>query len=236
MTPPLPKPSSRLVRAALSERDNLREVRNQVEAERDRVATSLRQLEATLAELDDRLRVLASIAPDAEVRSTLVVDDPGVTPERNGTTDERTLLRGPVIREVAVQVLLSQPHDIEALHYRRWYELIRGAGYEVAGKDPLAVFLTQLSRSPVVRKSTEAGVYEIDRHAPDRLRKRLQALTAELREATTTPEAPAELAEIRARRHDLQVTISQQERALEEAQRVLPGPAAESRPTTAAAG
>jgi hypothetical protein len=75
----------------------------------------------------------------------------------------RRILSGPAIREVAVQVLLRQPEYIEALHYRRWYELLQEAGYEVAGKDPSAVFLTQISRSPVVRKSTESGVYELDR-------------------------------------------------------------------------
>ena len=131
------------------------------------------------------------------------------------------LLRGPAIRELAVQVLLSQPERIDALHYRRWYELVCGAGYEVAGKDPLAVFLTQMTRSPVVRKASEAGVYEVDRQAPARIRRRLERLQAELREVTVSSEAPVDLATVRARRHELDLAISQQERALEEAVRVL---------------
>ena len=83
------------------------------------------------------------------------------------------------------------------------------------------MFLTQLSRSPVVRKATEPGVYELDRQAPLRIRQRLERLQAELREVTVAPQAPVELAAVRARRHELDLAISHQERALEEALRVL---------------
>ena len=90
------------------------------------------------------------------------------------------------------------------------------------GRTPLAVFLTQITRSPVIRKSTESGVYELDRQAPLRLRQRLERLNAELREVRTdvTPD-PSELETARTRRHELNVSISQIERALEEALRVL---------------
>jgi hypothetical protein len=94
----------------------------------------------------------------------------------------------------------------------------------VAGKEPLAVFLTQLSRSPVVRKAAEPGIYELDRQAPLRIRQRLERLQAELREVTVAPSGPIELAAVRARRHELDLAISRQERALEEAVRVLRRP------------
>jgi hypothetical protein len=32
------------------------------------------------------------------------------------------------------------------MHYRSWFELLSEAGHEVVGKDPLAVFLIQMSR------------------------------------------------------------------------------------------
>jgi hypothetical protein len=138
---------------------------------------------------------------------------------------DRTVLRGPAIREAAVRVLIAQPGSIDALHYRRWYELLVEAGCRVAGKDPLAVFLTQLNRSPLVRKASAPGVYEVDRQAPIRIRQRLDRLQAELREVTLgTPGQtanPIELGTVRARRHELDLAISQQERALEEALRVL---------------
>ena len=46
----------------------------------------------------------------------------------------------------------SSTQGREALHYREWFDLLAQPGHEIAGKDPLAVFLTQISRSPVVRK------------------------------------------------------------------------------------
>jgi hypothetical protein len=135
------------------------------------------------------------------------------------------MLRGPAIREAAVRVLIAQPGSIDALHYRQWYELLVDSGFRVAGKDPLAVFLTQLNRSPLVRKASAPGVYEVDRQAPTRIRQRLDRLQAELREVTVgnsgQTASPIELGTVRARRHELDLAISQQERALEESLRVL---------------
>jgi hypothetical protein len=71
-------------------------------------------------------------------------------------------------------------------------------------------------------------VYELDRRAPLRIRQRLERLQSELRTVTVAPRASIELADVRARRHELDVAISQQERALEEALRVLPQDTAES--------
>ncbi|MGA2929998.1 MAG: hypothetical protein ABSG43_29220, partial [Solirubrobacteraceae bacterium] len=146
---------------------------------------------------------------------------PARSPQPPAAAHHRPLLRGPAIRETAVRVLIAQPQQIEALHYRRWYELLCEAGHAVAGKDPLAVFLTQVSRSPVVRKGTEPGVYEVDRQAPLRIRQRLERLQAELREVSVAPRAAVDLAAVRARRHELDLAISQHERALEEALQVL---------------
>jgi len=191
-------------------------VRGRIEAQQQKAIERLRELEATLEKLDERLRVLAHIAPGlAEPDAT---DTTPATQEENG---QRDLLRGPAIRDVAVRVLRVQSPPLEALHYRRWYELVRAAGYEIAGKDPVAVFLTQLTRSPVIRKSTQSGVYALDPQAPVRLRTRLESLQAELREATVTPDAAADLPEIRARRQDLELAVNHCERALEEALRVL---------------
>jgi hypothetical protein len=99
--------------------------------------------------------------------------------------------------------------------------LVTNAGYAVAGKDPLAVFLTQVTRSPVVRKSAQPGVYEIDRDAATRIRSRLQKLHLEFREANLDLQSPADLSAVRASRHELDIAISREERAFDEALRVL---------------
>ena len=93
----------------------------------------------------------------------------------------------------------------------------------MAGKDPLATFLTQLSRSPAVRKTTEAGVYQLDSEAPDRLRRRLGELQAELRAVTGSPSATDDLAAVRRRREQVLVEVAQVERALEEVLRMFDG-------------
>lgn len=221
MTVSLPNPSSRLLRAAQAEQADLVRHRQRLGDERTRLLEELRALDQALAATDRRLEVLAELAGEPlDSRS-----HDRATDSTNGAdtakAESRSVLRGPAVREAAIRVLLDQPDPIEALHYRRWYELLVEAGFEVAGKDPLAVFLTQLSRSPLVRKASAPGVYEVDRQAPLGIRQRLERLQAELREVTVATPGPIELGAVRARRHELDVAISQQERALEEALRVL---------------
>ncbi len=230
----LPHPSTRLLRAAEAEQAELVRHRQRLTHRRAALLAEIRELEDALTVVDERLTVLGRLAggpgPDSDApaparaptgsRRTAGEASPG----GHSGADPPEVLRGPAIREAAVRVVVSQPQRIEALHYRRWYELLQAAGYAVAGKDPVAVFLTQVTRSPVVRKATKPGVYEVDRQAPLRIRQRLERLQGELRELTTTPSAPFDLAAIRARRHELDLEISQQERALEEALRVLGPP------------
>ena len=167
---------------------------------------------------------------DGDVRGDATArGDGGVRSDAEPRSDvfDDGLLRGPEIREAAVRVLLERGG--EAMHYRDWYDLVGESGAVVAGKDPLAVFLTQLGRSPAVRRGIEAGVYELDRHAASRQRAKLETLQRELRELTMS--AGGDLAVIRARRQQLSVEIGRVERSLEEIARVL-GPA----PPLAAAG
>jgi hypothetical protein len=142
-------------------------------------------------------------------------------PASLGSSGEATVLRGPAIRRAAIEVLRALPDRPQALHYRAWFDALRAAGFEVAGKDPLAVFLTQLSRSPVVRRGTQSGVYALDPDAPRRLRERLDALHADLRALTAAPSATTDLTAIRARRAAITTQITQVEKALEEAEAVL---------------
>jgi hypothetical protein len=219
MVPPTPTPSARLVRAAAAERADLARHRERLLAARDRLRAELEGVEASLRELDDRDALLHRIAGAAPAAGTAAA----ASAESAGGA---TPLRGPAIRRAAVEVLRARPDRPQALHYRDWFDALGAAGYAVAGKDPLAVFLTQLSRSPVVRRGTQSGVYELDPTAPRRLRERLDALHAELRGLTAAPSATADLTAIRARRAALTAEITRVEKALEEAEAVL-GSAAE---------
>ncbi len=102
----------------------------------------------------------------------------------------------------------------------------------IAGSDPLAVFLTQLTRSPVVQRSTQPGVYALDLASPQRLRGKLDRLKRELRETAIAESHGADLANLRAHRRRLQLSIDRRERALDEALRTLtPGPNEPPSPT-----
>jgi hypothetical protein len=229
MSASLPNLSNRLVRAASAEQADLVRHRDRLAGERTALLDQLRRLDEALAAVDHRLEVLGQLVrpPELSIGEGEALQPKGnpagssAAQEYSQDVNHGPMLRGPAIREAAVRVLLAQPGHVEALHYRRWYELLLDAGYQVSGKDPVAVFLTQLSRSPVVRKGSDPGVYEVERQAPLRIRQRLERLQAELREVTVTVGGPIELGAVRARRHELDMAITQQERALEEALRVL---------------
>jgi ABC-type phosphate transport system auxiliary subunit len=203
-----PKPSTRLLRAAAAERAELEKHRERILGERDSLHAELARIEDSLAEVEDRRRLLDRLAPTEQTTSA---DTP------DGAAQQ---LRGPAIRETAVRVLAEQSQT-GVIHYREWFELLRSTGYEVVGKDPLAVFLTQVSRSPAIRKTTQAGIYEIDRQAIQRLKVQLDRLHGEIRQLTDSPSSRTDLSEIRAQRSQLTSEINQVEKALEEATRLL---------------
>jgi uncharacterized protein YlxW (UPF0749 family) len=227
VVPSAPTPSRRLILAAAAERQGLERHRTRLAARRDELRAELDDVETALREVDERDALLQRLstpcapAPEAAV-SALRAAGAG--------TPAATRLRGPAIRRAAIGVLLDHPERPQALHYRDWFAELGRAGYAVAGKDPLAVFLTQLSRSPAVRKGTQSGVYELDRTAPQRLRARLDALHEQLRTLTAAPGGTADLAGVRARRAELTAEITRTEKALEEVEALL------ARPASAAAG
>jgi hypothetical protein len=190
-----PEPSARFVRAVEAERAQLERHRARLASEAAELRAALARIEHGLVEIDERRGLLDRLAKSADV------------PEE--TPPDRALLRGPAIREQAVQTLLASGR--EQLHYRRWYELLTDAGFAIAGKDPLAVFLTQITRSPVVQRGSGPGVYALDRHAPERLREALRRLQREL----------ASTAFDRTRRARVTKEIARAERALEEAEQAL---------------
>lgn len=71
-------------------------------------------------------------------------------------------LGGRRLCEVAVELLARERGFGEPVHYRQWFALLRRAGHEVAGKDPLASFLAQVSRAPEVERLGErSGIYRL---------------------------------------------------------------------------
>lgn len=71
-------------------------------------------------------------------------------------------LRGRRLQEVAVEVLRRRLGTDQSVHYREWFALMRGEGYEVAGRDPLNTFLTGVGRADgVERIGRRSGFYRL---------------------------------------------------------------------------
>jgi hypothetical protein len=208
-------PSARRVRAAAAERHEHTGRRDRLLTTREELCAELARIDAVLHELDERARLLDRLAG---AQNASEPDAPGGYQTRGLRAG---VLRGPAIRQTAVEVLLALPGRPQAMHYRDWYEVVRAAGYTVAGKDPVAVFLTQITRSPATRKSTQPGVYELDTTAPQRLRDQLEGLHEDLRALAATPGAATDLAAVRRRRAQIHAEIGHVEKSLTEAEELL---------------
>jgi hypothetical protein len=194
--------SPRLARALAAECAALARERARLEAQRDALRAALAGAEAELGALDERLALLERLGPAPRPA-------PGASPGCDARPGRP--LRGAAVRETAVRVLADHPAGAAPIHHRAWYALLVDAGFRVEGKDPLAVFLTQVTRSPVVRRAGAPGEYVLDRDAPEALRRRLAEQHERLRRHAAD----------RAHREALLAVVAQTERAVEEAERSL---------------
>ena len=218
------EPSQRLRAAAAAERTRLARELGRLDDRVELLGQELEQIEARRDAIRSRLSLLARLArgpaeSEEQLERPAHAASARVRPPRDGSRDR--LLQGAEIREAAVRALFAAGMGSRTLHYRDWFELLGRKGLGVAGKRPEATFLTQIGRSPVVRRAGLPGVYAIDPAAPDELCVRIRELRAELARAEERELAPHELAEERARRLGLTRQLARSERALEEALRVL---------------
>jgi hypothetical protein len=71
-------------------------------------------------------------------------------------------VRGQKLRELAVEILRKKKGRSAVIHYRDWYALVVEAGIRVGGKDPVAAFLTQVSRADGVESvRPRSGLYRL---------------------------------------------------------------------------
>lgn len=130
--------------------EEYRRLAGQVAEQRER-ATGLRALaDHAEAQADRDERALAEIGSVIGMSAQLCLDD----------LDPR--LRGPRLEAIAVDLLRHEAIATDGIHYREWFALLRRAGHHVAGKDPLATFLAQINRSPVIeRLGQRSGRYRL---------------------------------------------------------------------------
>jgi hypothetical protein len=135
-------------------------VQHAVAEEREVIAARLEGLRAQAA----RLHALTEKV-DADVIETTAllrrIDEMlGTAPQLS--LEAEGALRGQRLQEIAVDLLRQTKGAGVAVHYRDWFELLAEAGLHVAGKDPLATFLTQIARSPAVESvRPRSGLYRL---------------------------------------------------------------------------
>ncbi len=225
-------PSRRLQSAALAERERVQRKLAELDRRHAELAGGLDQVSAARDELREQLSMLNRLAHDSDdVSGGERAGDtgPGVGLRKLASgagetaTTDATTLRGQAIREAAVRVLAASPRAYDPVHYKDWFALLRADGLLPAGKDPLATFLTQLGRSPVITRTSGQGVYMLDHQFPDRARRKLEQLQRELRDAHDAAVGPnvADVAAVRERRSELVTEVERLERELDEALRSL---------------
>jgi hypothetical protein len=129
-------------------------------------------------------------------------------------------LAGTQLREMIARVGLRQGELGRPVHWSDWHGWLRAAGFDAAGRKPEATFLTQLARSPLVRRSNQDGVYVLDVGQLAVERERLHRLHGRLA-ALPAPDQLALIGDLRAQRRGLQNETARAERAVEEMWRVL---------------
>jgi hypothetical protein len=129
-------------------------------------------------------------------------------------------LSGAELRQAITRVALRRDADGKPVHWKIWLQWLRDADLDAAGKRAEATFLTQLARSPLVRRTDQDGIYILDVGLLAERRWELLRLHDRLARLPP-PDQLALIGDVRGQRRDLQADISRAERALEEAWRML---------------
>jgi peptidoglycan hydrolase CwlO-like protein len=209
-----PQRSQRFTQAATNERNRLARKRDQLSKKRSELQQRLNKLDAELETLDQEITVLDSFATGENTGELALAAETASRAEAN-------LLSGGAIRGFAVPLLIRE-RGSAPIHYREWQALVEAEGFKIAGKRPEAVFLNQVTRSPLIKATTSAGYYQLDPEAPDRLHALLsqqqQALTELMRQI---PRDTASIEEHRQKQQELNTAIAKTQRELQEADNAL---------------
>jgi hypothetical protein len=238
-------PSSGLRRAATAERERIRRARERLAEREQQLHAELAAVRAEIRALDDRDRLLINLiaAPEeaplkamSRVRHAVTEDvDAAITAPGRTTEGARStatacgsapsagkVLRGRDLREAATRVLFLTRGPDREVHYREWLDEVLRAGIDVVGKDPVAAFLTNVSRSPIVVRGDEPGAYRIDSSVAAKLHRELAEAEAELADVVAViarePNVGTDLREHRAR---LSAAVRRLEGQVAEADRVM---------------
>ena len=113
-------------------------------------------IKGRVVEARDRADRLRRLADHIEAQA---ISDEHILRELQGALGMRAQLQieqldqalsGRRVAEVAVAIARRDLQPGQVIHYREWFALLQAAGFRVAGKDPMASFLSNVTRSPEV--------------------------------------------------------------------------------------
>ncbi len=126
------------------------------------------QLADRLAEAQERLEHFETLAAEARNETKTLADSIRAIEEVAGLAPQMAMceiseeLRGERLREVALEVLQRLSASGDPVHYRVWFDALVEAGFRVSGRDPLASFLTQITRIARVESvGRRSGLYRL---------------------------------------------------------------------------
>jgi chromosome segregation ATPase len=220
--------SGRLRSAARAERERLERELGRLDSRASALAGELAAIETKRQEFREQLVLLARLTAGADESPFVQRTENArrLRPVASGIETQPSapieMLRGARIREVAVPILLTSGRASRPILYGLSLELLHDAGYAIIGKDPAATFLTQVGRSPVIRRADRPGMYAVDLNAPGALQRKLSALSSKVMQlnAVNHPDADS-LAATRQERDRVLAQLAQVEKDLEEALRAL---------------
>jgi hypothetical protein len=130
-------------------------------AEREKLAVLLREAQERAAHFEALESAAREEAASFAASIRAIEEMVGLSPQI-ALCELSEELRGERLREVALEVLRRRSSPGDAIHYRVWFEALAECGYRVSGKDPLATFLTQVSRIDRVEKvGRRSGLYRL---------------------------------------------------------------------------
>lgn len=133
--------------AARAERDSLLQRLAAAQAEAERLEDALAEARAKRDEVAASIQAIEEVAGLAPQMAILEISEE---------------LRGERLREVALEVLERLGEGGAPVHYREWFDALLAEGYRVSGKDPLATFLTQVTRIDRVKPvGHRSGLYRL---------------------------------------------------------------------------
>jgi hypothetical protein len=125
-------------------------------------------LATRLAEAQERVEHFETLAAIAREEGKSLADSIHAIEEVAGLAPQLAMceineeLRGERLREVALEVLQRLSASGDPVHYRIWFDALVQSGYRILGRDPLATFLTQITRIEKVESvGRRSGLYRL---------------------------------------------------------------------------